>query len=139
MQRPTQRPTRTARATRTIQTSRSAPLAVERPGWLTRGAHAAFARFNRQRQALIVLEFAVVVGLLALLYLSQVAALTATHQTLLQQQAQQSDLRRQDADLHAELGGLQSPTYIEQRAHAMGMVPANPASVVWIAIHDAGH
>jgi cell division protein FtsL len=104
-----------------------------------RGARAGLARFNRQRQALIILEFAVVVALLALLYLSQVAALTATHQALLQQQTQQSDLRRQDADLHAQLGRLQSPTYIEQRAHELGMVPADPASVVWVAIHDAGH
>jgi cell division protein FtsL len=111
----------------------------EWPEWLMRGARAGLARFNRQRQALIILEFAVVVALLALLYLSQVAALTATHQALLQQQTQQSDLRRQDADLHAQLGRLQSPTYIEQRAHELGMVPADPASVVWVAIHDAGH
>ena len=117
----------------------SAPTTVEWPDWLMRGAQAALARFNRQRQALIILEFAVVVALLALLYLSQVAALTATHQALLQQQAQQSELRRQDADLHAQLGRLQSPTYIEQRAHELGMVPADPASVMWIAIHDAGH
>jgi cell division protein FtsB len=116
-----------------------ASLAMERPGWLRRGAQAALARFNRQRQPIILLEFALVVALLALLYLSQVAALTATHQTLLQEQARQSDLRRQDADLHAQLGRVQSPAYIEQRAHALGMVPANPASVVWIAIHDAGH
>jgi hypothetical protein len=57
----------------------------------------------------------------------------------LQEQARQSDLRRQDAELHAQLGHLQSPAYVEQRARALGMVPANPASVVWIAIHDAGH
>ena len=96
------------------------------------------ARFIRQRQPLIALELAVVVGLLALLYLSQVAAVTATHGTLLNEQARQTDLRRQDADLHAQLGQAQNPTYIEQRARALGMVPANPASVVWIAIHDAG-
>jgi cell division protein FtsB len=88
---------------------------------------------------MLALEAAVVIGLLALLYLSQVAAVTATHQTLLQEQARQSDLRRQDAELHAQLGQVQSPAYIEQRAQALGMVPANPASVVWIAIHDAGH
>lgn len=97
------------------------------------------ARFTGQSQALLALEFAVVVGLLALLYLSQVAAVSSAHQTLLQEQTRQSDLRRQDAELHAQLGSVQSPTYIEQRAHALGMVPANPASAVWIAIHDAGH
>ncbi len=106
--------------------------------WLRRSARAAQARFARQRQQVIALEFAVVVGLMALLYLGQVAAVTATHQTLLQQQAIQSDLRRQDADLHAQLGHLKSPAYVEQRARALGMVPANPASVVWITIHDAG-
>ena len=86
---------------------------------------------------MIILECAVVIGLLALFYLSQVAAVTATHQTLLQEQARQSDLRRQDADLRAQLGALQSPAYIEQRARALGMVPANPASVVWITLHNA--
>lgn len=94
------------------------------------------ARVRRQSQPVIILECAVVIALLALLYLNQVAAVTATHQTLLQEQARQSDLRRQDADLRAQLGTLQNPTYIEQRAHQMGMVPATPTSVVWITIHQ---
>lgn len=116
---------------------RRAPIAPEQPaqaGWLRRFA----MWFNRQRQPVIALELAIVVGLLALLYLSQVAAVTATHQTLLREQARQADLRRQDAEAHAQLGQAQSPAYVEQRARAMGMVPANPASVVWITIHDAG-
>lgn len=110
------------------------PPAPDQPGWMGLGV----ARFMRQRQPVMALELAIVVGLLALLYLSQVAALTATHQTLLREQARQSDLRRQAAELHAELGQAQSPVYVEQRARAMGMVPANPASVVWITIHDSG-
>lgn len=111
---------------------------ARRPGWLRRGVRAASARFTRQRLPLIALELAVVVGLLALLYLSQIAAVTATHQTLLSEQQRQSDLRRQDAELHAQLGAVESPAYIEQRARALGLVPANPASVIWVTIHDAG-
>lgn len=118
---------------------RRTTAAARRSGWLTRRARAARVRFDRQPQALMLLELAAVIGLLALLYLSQVATLTATHQTLLREQARQTELRRQDADLHAELGQLQSPAYVEQRARALGMVPANPASVVWIALHDASH
>lgn len=95
------------------------------------------ARIMRQPRPLLLLEFAAVVGLLALLYLSQVAALTSTRQTLLQEQTRQTTLRRQDADLHAQLGRLQSPASVEQRARALGMVPADPAAVVWITLHDA--
>ena len=111
---------------------------VGRPHHARRGPRAAFRRFAQQRQPLIALELAIVVGLLALLYLSQMAAVTSAHDTLLQEQARQTDLRRQDAELHAQLGQAQSPAYIERRARALGMVPANPASVVWITIHDAG-
>ncbi len=102
-----------------------------------RGAQAMRARIMRQPQPLLLLEFAAVVGLLALLYLSQVAALTSTRQTLLQEQTRQTTLRRQDAELHAQLGQFQNPAYVEQRARALGMVPADPAAVVWITLHDA--
>lgn len=113
--------------------------AVRRASWLRRRARLARARFARQPWPLMLLEFATVVGLLALLYLSQVAALTTTRQTLLQEQTRQTTLRRQDAELHAQLGRLHSPAYVERRARALGMVPANPASVVWITLHDASH
>lgn len=96
------------------------------------------ARFNQQRQPLIALELAVMVGLLALFYLSQVAAVTSAHDTLLQEQERQIDLRRQDAEARAQLAQAQDPAYIAQRAHELGMVPANPAAIIWIAIHDAG-
>jgi len=92
----------------------------------------------RQRQPLIALELAIVVGLLALLYLNQMATVTSAHDTLLQEQTQQTELRRQDAQLHAQLGQAQNPAYVVRRARALGMVPANPASVVWITIHDTG-
>src|SRR5512146_1564861 len=95
---------------------RRATAPPRRPGWLTRRGRAAQARFNRQPQALMLLEIAAVIGLLALLYLSQVATLTTTHQTLLSEQARQTELRRQDAEVHAQLGYLQSPAYVEQRA-----------------------
>ena len=139
-------PTHSAQTVQTAQTTHTRRIIQTRQtrarshtGWLASGWRAVGMRFARQPQPARILAFAVLVGLLALLYLSQVAAVTATHQTLLQEQARQSDLRRQDATLHAELGQLESPTYIEQRARALGMVPADPAAVVWIALHDAGH
>ena len=111
---------------------------VGRPGDAQHGPRALFRRFMRQRQPLIALELAIVVGLLALLYLNQIATVTSAHDTLLQEQTQQTELRRQDAELHAQLGQAQNPAYVERRARALGMVPANPASVVWITIHDTG-
>lgn len=102
-------------------------------------SRALLARFNRQRQPLIALELAIVIGLLALFYLSQMAAVTSAHDALLQEQSRQTDLRRQDAEARAQLARVQSPAYIEQRARELGMAPADPAAIIWIAIHDAGH
>lgn len=105
--------------------------------WARGQAQVGWTRFYRQPLPLMALELAVVVGLMALLYLSQVAALTSTHQALLAQQARQEQLRRQDAEAHAQLGQVESPAYIDQRARALGLQPAAPGSAVWVTV--GGH
>jgi len=63
------------------------------------------------------------IGLLALLYLNQVAGVTAADAELQRLQPEQTRLERQDALLHERLGTLTSPDYIERRARELGLRP----------------
>lgn len=72
-------------------------------------------------------------GLLALLYLSQVAAVNTASGQLAELRSQSTQLARQDADLHQQLGTVTSPAYVDRRARAMGLAPAS-GSVSIIAI-----
>src|SRR5258708_33657186 len=66
----------------------------------------------------------VLVGLLALLYLSEVAGVEAANTQLRTLRDQQARLDRQEAQPPAQLGGVTSPAYIQQPARALGPVPA---------------
>jgi hypothetical protein len=74
------------------------------------------------------------VGLLALVYLGQVAAVAAENQRLQALQAQQDMLRREDEAAHARLGAAQNPEYIRRRAGELGLVPAPPESAQVIVV-----
>jgi hypothetical protein len=74
------------------------------------------------------------VGLLALAYLGQVAAVASENQRLQALQAQQDLLRREDEAAHARLGAAQNPEYIRRRAGELGLVPAPPGSVQVIVV-----
>ena len=78
------------------------------------------------------------IGLLALLYLSRVAAVSAANQRLQTLQAEQTQLLRQDQLAHQQLGQAQSPAYIRRRAGELGLVPAPPGTVEVIAAPGPG-
>src|SRR5262249_31801212 len=63
------------------------------------------------------------VGPLGLLFLHQVAGVTAADAALQRLQTEQTRLERQDALLHERLGTLTSPAYIERRARELGLRP----------------
>lgn len=69
-----------------------------------------------------------IAGLLALLYLSQVAAVNTASGRLADLRSQSTQLQRQDATLHQQLGNVTSPAYVDARARAMGLMPV-PAGV----------
>ena len=97
-----------------------------------------WARFTGQRLAWVALECAVVIGLLALLYLSQVGAVTSANASLQSAQARQTSLRRQNAQAHAQLAAARNPAYIDQRARAMGLAPVTtdtPSRPIVIPVH----
>jgi hypothetical protein len=76
----------------------------------------------------------VFVGLLALVYLSQVAAVASANQRLQALQAEGVILRRQDDEAHARLGAAQNPEYVRKRAAALGLVPFPPGAIQVIVV-----
>lgn len=69
------------------------------------------------------------IGLMAVLYLSQVGQAVSANETLVQLHTQEAVLQRQNQDLVDNIAQEQSPSYIAARAKRMGLVPADPASV----------
>lgn len=79
---------------------------------------------------------ALLISLLALLYLNELALATAANQRLQQLATTQAQLQQENQNLREQQGALQSPTYIEKRASQMGMVPEDPGTVHTIIIPD---
>jgi hypothetical protein len=74
------------------------------------------------------------IGLLALLYLNQVASVAVANARLRNLRAEQTQLERQDSQLHQQLGGLTSPAYVDQRARALGLAPDPTVAAVILAL-----
>ena len=73
-------------------------------------------------------------GLMALLYLSQLGQAEAANQKLQDLYSQQTTLQRQSQDLANLVAQEQSPAYIAQHAKAQGLVPADPKTVRVVVI-----
>lgn len=69
------------------------------------------------------------IGLMAILYLSQVGQAVAANQQLQTINYQQATLQRQDEDLALNIATEQSPGYIAQQAQRLGLVPVDPRNV----------
>jgi cell division protein FtsB len=79
------------------------------------------------------------IGLLAVLYLNEVAAVAVANSRLQALHADQTRLQRQDAQLHAKLGTVTSPAYIDQQARALGLAPAPAGAAIVVAVHLAAN
>lgn len=77
---------------------------------------------------------AVLISLMALLYLNEVGLANQARLRLQQLAAQQTQLQQQNQQLLEQQGTLQSPAYIENRARQMGMIPEDPSKVPIIII-----
>lgn len=69
------------------------------------------------------------IGLMALLYLSQLNQAVSANNTLLSLHAQETVLQRQNQDLVNSIAKEQSPAYIAAHAKRMGLVPADPTAI----------
>ena len=76
------------------------------------------------------------IGLMAVLYLSQVGQAVSDNQKLQHIQAQQSDLQRQNQDLTDTISTEQSPAYIASMARKMGLVPTDPNTIQVIKVNN---
>ncbi len=74
------------------------------------------------------------IGLMALLYLSQLGQAVSANQKLQDLHGQQTTLQRQSQDLANLVAQEQSPAYIAQHAKAQGLVPADPKTVRVVVI-----
>lgn len=74
------------------------------------------------------------ISLMAVLYLSQLGQAVTANQQIQNLRQQQATLQREDQDLALLIAQEQSPPYIIVRAKAMGLVPADPKSVLVIVI-----
>ena len=79
---------------------------------------------------------ALLISLLALLYLNELGLATAANQHLQQLATTQAQLQQENQSLREQQGALQAPAYIEKRASQMGMVPEDPGTVHTIVIPD---
>lgn len=87
-----------------------------------------------RRPLVFALGSVALIGLLAVLYLNQVAGVAVANARLRALSAQQTSLQRQDASLHQQLGEMTSPAWIDQRARALGLTPGAPAVALVIAV-----
>ena len=69
------------------------------------------------------------IGLMAILYLSQLGQAVTANQQIQDLHQQQATLQRENQDLVNTIAQEESPTYIIEHARAMGLVPADPKAV----------
>ena len=73
------------------------------------------------------------IGLMAILYLNQVGQAVSANQQLQDIHNHQTQLQRENQDLVDTIAQEQSPAYIAQHAHDLGLVPADPKTI-WIIV-----
>jgi cell division protein FtsL len=76
----------------------------------------------------------ILIGLMAVLYLSQQGQALAANQQLQQIHTQQAILERQNQDLLDTVAYEQSPAYIADNAKKLGLVPADPKTVQMLVV-----
>jgi len=74
------------------------------------------------------------ISLMAVLYLAQLGQAVTANQEIQRLHGQQATLAREDQDLAQQIAQEQSPVYIAARAKAMGLIPADPKTVIVLVI-----
>jgi cell division protein FtsL len=87
--------------------------------------------FFHMGPAALCITCVLLVGLMAVLYISQVGQVVAANHQLQQIRSEQAALERQNQDLIDMLAQQQSPGYIAEQAQKKGLRPADPKNL-WI-------
>ena len=115
----------------------SAPLsAVAQPVPVVKRRRQLYPFFFRMGPVALCITSVLLIGLMAVLYLSQVGQAVASNQQLQTIQAQQEKLQRQNQDLVNTVSKEQSPAYIADRAKKMGLIPLDPKHVQIIPVKN---
>jgi cell division protein FtsL len=74
------------------------------------------------------------IGLMAVLYLSQLGQAVTANEQMQELYRQQAVLQRENQDLADIIAQEQSPEYIAEHAKSLGLVPADPANVQTLVV-----
>jgi cell division protein FtsL len=74
------------------------------------------------------------IGLMAVLYLSQLSQAVTANQEIQQFHRQQVILQRENQELLYTIAQEESPTYIAEHAKSLGLVPADPKAVIILVV-----
>jgi hypothetical protein len=74
------------------------------------------------------------IGLMAVLYLSQLGQAVTANQQFQEYQRQQTTLQREDQDLLYAIAHEESPGYIADRAKSLGLIPADSNAVIIVVV-----
>jgi len=90
--------------------------------------------FFRMGPVALSISSVLLIGLMAILYLTQLSQAVAANQKLQDLHRQQITLQRQNQDLINVIAQEQSPAYITKHARTQGLVPADPKTVQVVVI-----
>jgi cell division protein FtsB len=90
--------------------------------------------FFRMGPVALCITSVLLVGLMAVLYLSQLGQAVADNQQIQDLRARQAVLQRQDQDLVDTIAQEQSPAYIAAQGKKQGLVPADPQALQIIVV-----
>jgi cell division protein FtsL len=74
------------------------------------------------------------IGLMAVLYLSQLSQAVNANQQIQQFQRQQALLQRENQELMYTIAQEESPVYIADHAKSQGLIPADPKTVIIVVV-----
>jgi hypothetical protein len=107
----------------------ASPIASQKPLSPVRRRRQLYPFFFSMGPVALCISSVLLIGLMAVFYLSQVNQAVAANQQLQDITAQQSTLNRQNQDLVATIATEQSPAFIAENAHTLGLVLADPKTV----------
>jgi hypothetical protein len=90
--------------------------------------------FFRMGPVALCITSVLLVGLMAVLYLSQLGQAVAANQQIQDLRARQAVLQRQNQDLVDTIAQEQSPAYIAAQGKKQGLVPADPQALQIIVV-----
>ncbi|MGZ3630563.1 MAG: hypothetical protein ACXVDN_23265 [Ktedonobacteraceae bacterium] len=74
------------------------------------------------------------IGLMAVLYLSQLGQAVTANQQIQEYHRQQTTLQREDQDLLYAIAHEESPGYIAGRAKSLGLIPADSNAIIIVVV-----